>query len=60
VNALLVPPGNADALADALRRVLVDRPLVERLAAAGLQLAAENSEEAMVERYLDLYERVRG
>jgi glycosyltransferase involved in cell wall biosynthesis len=33
-NGLLVPPGDAQALAAALRRVLTDRVLAERLAAA--------------------------
>jgi glycosyltransferase involved in cell wall biosynthesis len=34
-NGLLVPPGDASALADVLVRVLSDRPLAERLGAAG-------------------------
>lgn len=36
-NGLLVPPGEAAALADALVRVLTDRALAERLGAAGRQ-----------------------
>jgi len=35
-EAILVEPENVDALADALRRVLTDRPLAERLGAAAL------------------------
>ena len=34
-NGLLVPPGDADALADALERVLTDAPLARRLGARG-------------------------
>jgi glycosyltransferase involved in cell wall biosynthesis len=36
-EAILVEPENVDALADALRRVLTDRPLAERLGAAALE-----------------------
>jgi glycosyltransferase involved in cell wall biosynthesis len=34
-NGVLVPPGDAAALADALVRVLRDRELAERIGAAG-------------------------
>ena len=65
VQALLVPPGQPAALADGLRRVLSDRGLGERLAAAGEARAAELSMDRLCERYLELYEsvlsaRVRG
>jgi glycosyltransferase involved in cell wall biosynthesis len=35
-NALLVPPGDAESLADALRRLAADRALAESLAGGGL------------------------
>jgi glycosyltransferase involved in cell wall biosynthesis len=38
-TALLVPPGDHLAMADALRRVLTDRALAQGLAAAGLETA---------------------
>jgi len=39
VSAVLVPPADAGALSDAVLRVLGDRPLAERLRAAGLEAA---------------------
>ena len=40
VTSVLVPPGDAPALADALVRLLTDRPLAERLGQAGVARAA--------------------
>jgi phosphatidylinositol alpha-mannosyltransferase len=57
-DALLVPPGNAPALAAALRRLLTDRELAEELVASGERRAAEFSMERLAEVYLDLYQRV--
>jgi glycosyltransferase involved in cell wall biosynthesis len=57
-DALLVPAGDAEALAAALRRVLDERGLASRLSTGGLRSAAAASEEAMVAAYLDLYERI--
>lgn len=54
-DGLLVPAGDAAALAGALRRVLDDAGLARRLAAAGSELAARHSEEAMAAEYLALY-----
>ncbi len=53
--AVLVPPGRADQLADALRRVLDDADLADELRAAGPTRAAsfrwEDTAESMVEVY---------
>lgn len=57
-HALLVPPGDATALAAALARVLDDPALAAELAAAGELRASELSMERLAERYLDLYDRV--
>ncbi|HWL34259.1 MAG TPA: glycosyltransferase [Gaiellaceae bacterium] len=57
-NSLLVPAGDADALAAALRRVLEDDALAARLAQAGAELVAPYTETRMVESYLSLYERL--
>jgi glycosyltransferase involved in cell wall biosynthesis len=54
---LLVPPGNPDALAVALRRVLDDRELAARLGEAGRRRVEERfSAAAAAERVLRLYE----
>lgn len=55
-TALLVPPGSAQPLAAALRRVLDDDALAAQLGAAGLRLAAEHTEERMVDGFLALYD----
>jgi glycosyltransferase involved in cell wall biosynthesis len=59
-SALLVPPGDERALAGALKRVLDDRELADRLRAKGLEIAAEHSEETMVARYYELYQELLG
>lgn len=58
IQALLVPPGDPAALAEGLRRVLSDRALADRLAAAGDVRAAELSMDRLCERYLELYRSV--
>lgn len=56
-----VPPGNPEALAQALVRILSDRELAERLGGAGRAVAlSELTEDRAVERFLGLYERLRG
>lgn len=55
LDAVLVPPGDAAALAAALRRVLTDGPLAAELAAAGDRRAAEFSMDRLADRYLELY-----
>ena len=57
---MLVPPGDPDALADALRRVLADSRLAETLAVAGDGRAAEFAMDRLAERYLELYTQVAG
>lgn len=56
VDALMVPPGDPAALADAIRRVLTDSALAATLAAAGEQRANELSMDRLAERYIALYE----
>jgi len=56
-NALLVPE-EPHALAAALRRVLDDPELAARLGAAGTQVEGAGSDERLVERFLELYERL--
>lgn len=57
-DALLVPPGDVDALAGALRRVLEDRALRGELVASGDLRAAEFSMEHLAQVYLELYRTV--
>lgn len=58
VDALLVPPGDAEALQAALRRVLGDRPLAASLVAAGARRADEFAMSNLAARYVDIYERI--
>jgi glycosyltransferase involved in cell wall biosynthesis len=56
VTGLLVPPGDFDQLARAIRRLLEDRVLAARLGAAARRRAIERfSREAMVRRFEDFY-----
>ena len=57
-QAMLVPPGNASALAAAIRRVLDDAALSRDLVEAGDQRAAEFSMQHLAERYVELYRSV--
>jgi phosphatidylinositol alpha-mannosyltransferase len=58
VDALLVEPGAADALADALTAVLHDRELSERLRAAGAARAEEFAMTTLTDRYLEIYRAI--
>jgi len=60
VEGLLVPPGNAGALAAALRRVLTDADLAGRLAEAGRERALEYSWGRVVPRLEELYREAAG
>jgi phosphatidylinositol alpha-mannosyltransferase len=55
-EALLVPPGDGDALGNALRTVLDDPDRRHRLVAAGERRASEFSMQRLAERYLPVYE----
>jgi glycosyltransferase involved in cell wall biosynthesis len=57
VHGLLVPPDDAERLAEAIGRLLDDRALARRMAEAALRRALEQySREAMVRRFEDFYE----
>lgn len=56
-DALLVPPGDAEALAAAIRSVLDDPGLADRLRTSGSARAEEFSMHNLALRYLELYER---
>jgi len=60
VDGLLVPPGDPDALAAALRQVLAQPELARRLAAAGPERARAFSWDVVVPRIEAIYERVSG
>jgi len=58
VNGLLVAPGDIDALAAAIARLMSDPPLRARLAAAAREtIATRFSLDATVEQLLDIYRR---
>jgi phosphatidylinositol alpha-mannosyltransferase len=59
-DALLVPTGDAPALAEAITSVLADPTLRAGLIASGLERAHEFSMEQLAEVYIHLYERVLG
>ncbi len=56
VHGLLVPPGDAEKLAEAIGRLLADRELAQRLGAAARQRARERySRKAMIQRFESFY-----
>ncbi len=55
-DSLLVPPGRADALADAIQRLLDDAPLAERLASAAFSRARQHSWRARAGRLIEAME----
>jgi glycosyltransferase involved in cell wall biosynthesis len=59
-NALLVPPGDAAALAGAVRRLMTDRVLSERLAAAAFAQVAKFTWARRAERLERLFREVLG
>jgi phosphatidylinositol alpha-mannosyltransferase len=58
VDALLTPPGDAEALAAALRRAIDDGPLRRALVAAAEQRAQAFSMVRLAEAYVERYERL--
>ncbi len=58
VSGLLVPPGDVDAVARAIARLLDDRTTAARLAEAGRAAAAALTWRRNAERQLEIYERV--
>ncbi|HEX2272543.1 MAG TPA: glycosyltransferase family 4 protein [Acidimicrobiales bacterium] len=58
-EALLVPPGDARALAGAITQVLEEPSFAATLVAGGEARAAEFSMDRLAERYLGLYEEAR-
>lgn len=54
-NALLVPPQQPEALAEAVTQLLDDPALCSRMKQKNIQLANQLTDEKMAERYLDLY-----
>jgi len=59
VDAILVPPGDARALARALEHLLSDTACAEALVSAGQHRAEEFSMDGLALRYLELYEQIR-
>ena len=57
-DGLLVPPGDADALAAALRRVLGEPALRADLVASATDRARAFSMDTLAERYVEIYERI--
>jgi len=58
LDAVLVEPGDVDALRDALSRVLNDSLLARRLTGAASERAKEFSMTALARSYVDVYHRV--
>jgi phosphatidylinositol alpha-mannosyltransferase len=58
VDALLVEPGDAAALASSLGRALTDRALTERLRAAGASRAEDFSMTKLVAEYVAIYHEI--
>jgi glycosyltransferase involved in cell wall biosynthesis len=54
-NGLLVPPANAEALSEAILRVLTDDTLSEQLSENGKRRAQDFHASAISQEYLDLF-----
>ncbi len=59
VNGFVVPPRNADALADALQRLLADPELIKKFSASSRRIAEEEfSLQKQVRNFEELYQRL--
>lgn len=58
VDSLLIAPGDVDALAAVIHRVVNDDALTRRLIAAGSRRAAEFSMSELARRYVTIYQRI--
>jgi glycosyltransferase-like protein len=58
LDALLVPPADAAALAAAMTALMADEPLRRRLATAGREVAASFTWEATARRHLEIYDEI--
>lgn len=58
LDGLLVPPGDVEALASALNRVLADDVLRDRLIASGTERADTFSMDRLADEYLRIYKRI--
>ncbi|NHZ45446.1 glycosyltransferase family 4 protein, partial [Nitratidesulfovibrio liaohensis] len=58
-NGLVVPPGDAPALGEAMRRIATDAALRARLVAGGTASVAHYTDTRMAESYMALYRRLR-
>jgi glycosyltransferase involved in cell wall biosynthesis len=60
MTGILVPPDDAPALADAIRRVLTDEELAHRLANQGYEFVQKNLiPENIAKKFADVYRRIR-
>ena len=59
-DALLPPPGDAEALGAALRQAIERGPEVEAMVRSGLERADEFSMRRLADRYLTMYEKALG
>lgn len=60
VNGFLVPPADPEAMANAMLRILVDRPVATEMGQASLSVARSYAEEHTFEAYESLYRRLAG
>ncbi len=57
-NGLLVPEGNVQALAEAMKRLMYDEPLRRRMGTEALKIKEKYSEDAVMDKWLKLFEKL--